>query len=97
MRAQPPLPTGGAVPLTTTIDQAYRNTLLPYHGWVTEKAFTVAVSAAPDWEDIKHNFAPNDEMFRADVAVFVRSNQGLLARVNQALRKLDFVDLRKSV
>ena len=93
----PPPPDGSEITLAMTIDGAYRHTLLPYHGWMTEKAFEVAVAAAPGWPDVRHAFAPSDDDFRNDVAVFVQATHEPLKRVNGALEMLDLVDIRKSV
>ena len=97
MRAQPPPPDDSAPTLRLTIDAAYRHTLLPYHGWMTQKAFEVAVAAAPEWVEVRPVFAPSDAAFREDVAVFVQGSQMLLGRINSALTRLDLVDTRKSV
>ena len=97
LRAQPPTPEGGMPSLGMTIDGAYRHTLLPYHGWMTQKAFEVAAAAAPDWDDVRPVFAPSDESFRADVAALVQHSQPLLKRIYEALTRYDFVDTRKSV
>ena len=83
--------------LRTTIDGAYQHTLLPYHGWMTQKAFEVAAAAAPAWSEVRPVFAPSDEAFRDDVGVFVQASQRLLQRINAALARLDLVDTRKSV
>ena len=97
MRAQPPPPDGEVVSLRMTIDGAYKHTLLPYHGWVTEKAFEVAAAAAPDWADVRPHFAPSDAFFAEDAGAFVRASQRLLPRIMAALTRLDLVDTRKSV
>jgi len=97
MRAQPAPPDGAPVSLRTTIEGAYRHALLPYHGWVTEKAFEVAVTTAPEWHEVRAVFAPSDAAFREDVAVFVQASQAVLRRINAALTRLDLVDTRKSV
>ena len=97
MRAQPPPPDGSEISLHFTIEGAYRHVLLPYHGWMTEKAFGVAASTAPEWRDVRHVFAPSDGDFCADVSVFVPASQALLGRINAALEHLDLVDTRKSV
>ena len=97
MRAQPPPPDGEVVSLRKTIEGAYKHTLLPYHGWVTEKAFDVAAAAAPDWAVVRPHFAPSDEFFVEDAYAFVRASQKLLPRIMAALTKLDLVDTRKSV
>ena len=97
MRAQPPPPDGTVLSLKTTIDGAYRHTLLPFHGWVTEQAFQVAVAAAPEWEEVRPYFAPSDAAFAEDVAAFVKASQNMLRRIDAALARLDLVDTRKSV
>ena len=97
MRAQPPPPDGDEPSLRATIDGAYQHTLLPYHGWVTEKAFSVAVATTPEWPEVRPVFAPSDADFRADFAVFLPHSQALLQRINAALTHLDLVDTRKSV
>ena len=97
MRAQPPPPDGSLVTLRTTIEGAYQHTLLPYHGWMTEKAFQAAVMASPEWEAVRPDFAPTEELYREDVGTFVAASQPLLKRINAALTQLDLFDTRKSV
>ena len=97
MRAQPAPPDGSILSLQMTIDGAYKHTLLPYHGWVTQKAFGVAVAAAPEWDDIRAAFAPDVHSFREDVSSFVSASQSLQRRVNAALSQLDLVDTRTTV
>ena len=98
-RAQPAPPDAppGGVPFSETLNEVYAHTLQPYHGFVTEKAFTVAVSVAPAWEDVRPMFAPSDADFREDVGVFVGASQKLIKRVMAALTEFDLVDTRKSV
>ena len=47
LRAVPMPPDFGGEPTPAsfqeTLDTAYKATLLPYHGWVTQQAFSVAV------------------------------------------------------
>lgn len=86
-----------ATPLSATVETAYKQQLLPYHGWVTQKAFEVALQAAPTWQSVRPYFAPTDEAFSADVAGFVGLSQSLQGRVMAALRELDLVDVRTTV
>ena len=72
-------------------------TLLPWHGWVTQKSFEVAVNAAPDWADVLPVLAPTHAEFKADVDEWVRTSQKLLGRVTGVLRALDLEDVRKTV
>ena len=70
---------------------------LPYHGWMTQKAFEVGLNAVPEWTDVRHVFAPSDTSFHEDVAAFVPASQRLLKRVHAQLTQLDLFDTRKSV
>lgn len=97
LRAQPPPPSGEPVSLRATLESAYEHLLLPYHGWVTQKAFEVAVAATPDWEAVRSTLAPSEGEFRDDVKGFVLASQEALRRVNQALAQNDLVDVRKCV
>lgn len=63
--------------------------------WMTQKAFEVAVSAAPEWDSIRPCLAPSVDDFHEDVLHFVSASEDLIARVNKALKELDLVDVRK--
>ena len=80
-----------------TIMAAYKSTLLPYHGWVTEKAFVLAVQAAPAWSDVERHFAPTLDDFKSDVHEWVRISQQIQDRITAVLRALDLEDTRKSM
>ena len=83
--------------LQTTVEEAYKQCLLPYHGWVTQKAFQMAFQASPTWESVLPYFADSDDVFRQDVDGFVLASQELKLRVMAALSQFDLVDVRKSV
>ncbi len=83
--------------LSTTLKQAYDHALLPHHGWVTQKAFEVAIATAPnDWPTMESRFAPSREEFRSDVHDWIRASQQILTRIMAKLRAHDLEDVRKS-
>jgi hypothetical protein len=94
--AQPAAADGEAPALKRSIDVAYERTLLSHHGWVTEGAFRLAVQVAPQWEDVRHHFAPDDECFRSDVREWMGASQPLLTRITRVMTELDLVDARKT-
>ena len=53
--------------------------------------------ASPEWEAVRPDFAPTEELYREDVGTFVAASQPLLKRINAALTQLDLFDTRKSV
>jgi hypothetical protein len=55
------------------------------------------VQAAPEWDEVRPCFAPSDEAFRGDVAVFAPASRKLVQRLHAALQGLDLVDTRKSL
>ena len=75
------------------LEAAYKESLLPFHGWVTQRAFEVAVQAAPEWSAVLPLFAPTEAEFRTDALSWCEAAHGLIARINATL---DALGLRSS-
>jgi len=71
---------------------ACQSSLQPYHGWVTQKAFAVAVQTVPEWPTVLLKLAPDQETFRDDVEAWVRSSP--VPRLTAILTELDLIDTR---
>ena len=97
LRAQPPTPGGETQSFKDAVEAAYAKTLLPFHGWVTQKAFDVAVQALPEWDAVRPIFAPVEADFAAEAAAYTRASSSLIARISATLAALDLVDTRKTM
>jgi len=80
-----------------SLEAAYEIILLPFHGFVTQQAFAVAVAAVPEWETVWPLFAPTEAEYASDAAAYIDVTRRLVARVNSKLEELDLVDTRKSL
>ena len=81
-------------PLVQVLDTAYQSTLIQYHGWVTQQAFSLTIQAAPEWSSIEGKLAPDNDTFRADVAEWVSASP--VKRINTILTELDLVHDQKT-
>jgi hypothetical protein len=78
---------------------AYEHTLAKFHGWVSRRAFSVASSATPSWEQVRNNaeLAPCAEALRDDLKVWTSALKKTLKSLQAMQLKLDLEDKRRSV
>ena len=85
--------------LRDQMSQAYDRTLSNFHGFISRRAFHVASSATPSWEQVRTNaeLAPTEEALRDDLKVWANALKKLLKSMHAMQVQLDLEDKRRSV
>lgn len=85
--------------LRAQMSAAYERTLAPFHGWVSRRAFLVASSATPTWEDVCKNadLAPSDELLREDQHAWASALRRLVRSMQAMQAKYDLEDSRRTI
>uniref|UniRef100_A0ACD5ZWC2 Uncharacterized protein n=1 Tax=Avena sativa TaxID=4498 RepID=A0ACD5ZWC2_AVESA len=76
--------------LKEIVEEAYKSTLKPFHGWISSAAYRVALDLIPDREIFVQLLMGNcqvPEDFSGDVMIFVSIVQPLLEEINTVLVK----------
>eukprot|EP00320_Phaeocystis_rex_P007096 CAMPEP_0119088670 /NCGR_PEP_ID=MMETSP1178-20130426/146333_1 /TAXON_ID=33656 /ORGANISM="unid sp, Strain CCMP2000" /LENGTH=232 /DNA_ID=CAMNT_0007071971 /DNA_START=21 /DNA_END=716 /DNA_ORIENTATION=- len=85
--------------LRDQMSAAYDRTLSRFHGFISRRAFSVASSATPSWEQVRANaaLAPSEEALRDDLKVWTNALKKLLRSMTAMQVQLDLEDKRRSV
>lgn len=75
--------------------KAYKKTLEPYHGWLVQKTFGLAVAVVPTWAEAREALAAFDPEGEAGMLRNVAALGPLLLRVEDALHREGLWDRRK--
>lgn len=76
--------------LKEIVEEAYKITLKPYHGWISSAAYRVALELIPDREifiQLLMGNCQDPEDFAGDVMIFISIVQPLLEEINTILVK----------
>uniref|UniRef100_A0ACD5WUW3 Uncharacterized protein n=1 Tax=Avena sativa TaxID=4498 RepID=A0ACD5WUW3_AVESA len=76
--------------LKEIVEEAYKSTLKPFHGWISSAAYRVALDLIPDIEifiQVLMGNCQDPEDFAGDVMIFVSIVQPLLEEINTILVK----------
>jgi hypothetical protein len=78
---------------------SYDRNVLQYHGWVSRRAFGVALRMTPEWCDVRARagLSESDEDLREELTALVSASRELCLRLRQMQIELDLEDTRKSV
>lgn len=95
-----PDPTDGTAPdsFKESLEAAYKHTLQPYTGWVSQKSFEVALNAVPSWTVVRPKLGPPTEAgFKTAADAWIDASTALSYGLKQMLKALDLEDSRKSL
>ena len=85
--------------LAAQCESSYKRLVEPFHGWVSRRAFGIALGLTPDWSDVRERagLSESDEALRQELTSVVTATRELCGRLRKLHVKLDLEDRRKSI
>lgn len=91
---------GGPGTFRDQVQMAYKEVIDPFHGWVSRKAFKLAMSRAPEWDELRRRSGlpcDSSDALRVELQQWCDVVSALMATMQRAHQKYDLEDSRRSV
>jgi len=85
--------------LVAQCEAAYNRLLVPFHGWVSRRAFALALGLTPDWRDVRAcaGLSTSDDELRSELSLLASELRSLCGRLRRLHVQLDLEDKRRSI
>ena len=90
---------GAGQTLMAQMSAAYRRTLEKFHGWVSRRAFAMALKVTPDWSVVRTRagLPTSDDVLRSELLALATASREVAERMRKIHVKLDLEDRRRSI